>query len=42
MGDAGWLLVGILTGVLLAVALVEWHDRHARRVAAGHTRREDP
>jgi hypothetical protein len=39
---AGWLLVGIVLGVLLAVAIVEWHDRHARRVAERHrTRAED-
>lgn len=41
MSDAGWLLVGLLTGVVLAVLLVEWHDSHTRRLAARHTRRED-
>jgi hypothetical protein len=41
MTDAGWLLIGLVTGVLLAVALVEWHDGHTRRNARRHTRTED-
>jgi hypothetical protein len=40
--DAGWLLVGLVLGVLLAVALVEWHSHHTRRMARRHTRRDDP
>jgi hypothetical protein len=32
MSSGGWLLVGVL---------VEWHDNHARRVAARQTRRGD-
>jgi hypothetical protein len=42
VNDAGWLLVGLLTGVVLTVLLVEWHDGHARRVAARSTRAGDP
>jgi hypothetical protein len=42
VNDAGWLLVGLLTGVVLTVLLVEWHDGHARRLAARHTRTGDP
>jgi hypothetical protein len=41
VSDAGWLLVGLVLGVLLAVALIEWHDAHVRRVARKHTRRTD-
>jgi hypothetical protein len=40
--DAGWLLLGIVLGVVLTVLIVQWHDWHARRVAARHrTRAED-
>jgi hypothetical protein len=39
--EAGWLLVGLVLGVLLTVGIVEWHDRHARRVARLATRRTD-
>jgi hypothetical protein len=42
MTDAGWLLVGLVLGVVLTVALVEWHDGHARRVARRTTRAQDP
>lgn len=41
MSNAGWLLVGLITGVALTVLLVEWHDGHARRVAARTTRAGD-
>jgi hypothetical protein len=41
VGDAGWLLVGILLGVLLTVVLVEWHDGHTRRQRRHRTRAED-
>jgi hypothetical protein len=40
--EAGWLLVGLLLGVILTVALVEWHDGHTRRVARRRTRTEEP
>lgn len=42
MTDAGWLLVGLVLGMVVTVALIEWHDGHARRVAARHTRAGDP
>lgn len=47
MTDAGWLLVGILLGIVVAVVLVEWHDGHQRRQRRHRTRasdvdREDP
>jgi hypothetical protein len=38
---AGWLLVGILLGVLLAVLLIEWHDGHQRRQRRHRTRASD-
>jgi hypothetical protein len=41
VGDAGWLLVGILLGVLLTVVLVEWHDGHTRRQRRHRTRAGD-
>lgn len=41
MSEPGWLLVGLLLGVVLTVALVEWHDGHQRRLAARQTRRGD-
>jgi hypothetical protein len=41
VSNAGWLLVGLVTGITVTVLLVEWHDGHTRRVAARHTRRGD-
>lgn len=41
MSDAGWLLVGIVLGVLLTVLLVEWHDGHQRRQRQRRTRTAD-
>jgi hypothetical protein len=41
MTDAGWLLAGLLTGVLLTVLLIEWHDHHTRRAAHHRTRTGD-
>lgn len=41
MTEAGWLLVGLILGVVLTVALVEWHDGHARRIARRRTRTEE-
>jgi hypothetical protein len=38
---AGWLLVGILLGVVLTVLLVEWHDGHQRRQRRHRTRSGD-
>jgi hypothetical protein len=39
--SAGWLLVGLLLGVLLAVLLIEWHDGHQRRQRRHRTRAAD-
>jgi predicted PurR-regulated permease PerM len=36
-----WLLLGLVLGVLLAVALIEWWSHHERRMALRRTRRED-
>lgn len=41
MTDAGWLLVGLLTGVLLTIALTEWYSHHQRRMAHRRTRTGD-
>jgi hypothetical protein len=41
MADAGWLLIGLTLGVLLSIALIEWHAHFSRRMARHHTRSED-
>lgn len=42
MSDAGWLLLGIVAGVLLTVLLIEWWSHHERRMAQRRTRAGDP
>lgn len=41
MSDAGWLLVGLVLGVVLTVVISEWHLGQQRRTAARRTRHED-
>lgn len=41
MTETGWLLVGIVLGVVLTVALAEWYAHHLRRMAHRRSRTGD-